>query len=1012
MSKNRYLRTSLATLIGAATFAAGAAAQQAAKTEIEEITVTGSRVITDNLRSPTPITSVSVDEIAKTTPSDIADALNKLPEILGSRTPRTQGNASTNNGGNVLSLRNFGASRTLVLLDGHRVPSSNQDGTVNVDILPQMLMSRVDIVTGGASAIYGSDAVAGVVNYVLDKRYTGFKFKADAGISNYGDGGEGQIAAAWGTDLFGGRGHFETSARYRGQALIPMSDRPYGENGQAWLLAGNGSVANPFVNVPYSRVFNSGMFGNVNCGTACAYNAYTFNQPGVLSPMVHGTPTGTANLESGGDGAYVKYGTFRSKIDMKDWFGRLSYDFSDKTNGYVQATWAESGNLSNWINWVVSPSASRPNTLFANNPFLSAATQQQLGASIVCGTPAATGWRCLPAAPATSPQTNSTPPVPPTTPYFSAPSYIWNKVGGEDVGSTDRMYITDAQQRNINFETGLTGSLGAFTWDVFYSHGESRLKVENPNNTNNAKYLASLDAVIAPAGTTVNGVNVSGTVVCWVSTQPQFASLYPGCVPTNIVDPNGPSASSYNYLRQSTAWILNQKLNNVGASIGGGLWGIGLPAGEIRANLSADARWATYNMASNALPTDFVDCTGLRMCLANGGAPVVWVQNTNAQVDAKNHVVEVAFEANVPLLKGSPMAEEVSTNLAGRYTKYSSFSSVTSWKGGLDWHVNDEIRFRATLSQDIRAPNLNDLYQPSGVSSTGFTDLLTGGNNSLRLVSRGNPALTPEKARTKTLGMVLTPSFIQNFDVSLDYFNTRITDAITGISYANTNIQNLCLASAPSYSSSFCTLAVRPITNPADPNYKNPNLNFPSEIRNSPLNAARQETHGYDLQVNYSWNMKDIVSSWSGRVSLRHLVSYQPTNETISLPGSFPTYAVAPELRQSTFLSYENGDWGVSLQNQWLGSVRLASSDNALNGNSQNYKEPSLSAYNVLDLTVSKRFQMHGADSQVFLTVNNVADARAPLFPSNSGIPGLFYPTLGFYDDMGRYFTTGIKMSF
>lgn len=430
--------------------------------EIDEIIVTGSRIITDNVRSPTPITSVDIEEIAKTTPSDIADALNKLPEILGSRTPRNQGNGSSNNGGNVLSLRNFGVSRTLVLLDGHRVPPSNQDGTVNIDILPQMLVSRVDIVTGGASAIYGSDAVAGVVNYILDKDYTGFKFKADTGISKYGDGEEVQLGAAWGTDLFDGRGHFETSARYRAQAMIPISDRPYGENGQAWLLTGNGSTDHPYVNTPYARVFNSGMYGTVNCGTSCAYNNYTFNQAGVLSPMVHGTATGTTNVESGGDGGYVKYGTFRSEIEMKDWFGRLSYDFTDDINGYVQATWAEAGNQSNWINWVVSASANRPNTLFADNPFLSPTTQQQLGASIVCGTPAATGRRCLPAQPATSPQTGSTPPAPPTTPYFSAPSYIWNKVGGEDVGSSDRLYRTEALQRNINAEAGLTGSLGNF----------------------------------------------------------------------------------------------------------------------------------------------------------------------------------------------------------------------------------------------------------------------------------------------------------------------------------------------------------------------------------------------------------------------------------------------------------------------------------------------------------------------------------------------------------------------
>jgi iron complex outermembrane recepter protein len=246
----------------------------------------------------------------------------------------------------------------------------------------------------------------------------------------------------------------------------------------------------------------------------------------------------------------------------------------------------------------------------------------------------------------------------------------------------------------------------------------------------------------------------------------------------------------------------------------------------------------------------------------------------------------------------------------------------------------------------------------------------------------------------------------------VDYYRTKITDAITPISYQNNNIQNLCLASAPSYSSPFCSLAVRPITDPSDSNYFNPNVNFPTEIRNSPLNAAQQKTYGYDLQINYGWDMGDLVSSWSGRVTLRHLVNYQPENETIQIPGAFPTWAVEPKVRQSTFLSYENGDWSLSLQNQWLGKVKLASSDNALNGNSQNYKDPYLPSYDVLDISVDKRFRAWGTESSAFLAVNNVANTRAPIFPSNSGIPGLFYPTLGFYDDMGRYFTLGIRTRF
>ena len=977
----------------------------------DEITVTGSRVITNNLNSPTLITTVEVSELAKTTPSDLADGLNKLPQIIGGRTPRTQGNGGTNNGGNVLSLRNFGPQRTLVLLDGHRVPSSNQDGTVNIDILPQMLVKRVDIVTGGASAVYGSDAVAGVVNFILDKNFNGLSVKADAGLSNYGDGEEWQFGAAWGTDLFDGRGHFEVSGRYRKQALIPISERPYGEDGQAWLLAGNGSVGNPYVNVPYSRVFNSGQFGNVQCGSSCAYNNYTFNTPGVLSPLIHGTPTGTANLESGGDGSYVKNGTFRSEIEMADAFGRFDYDLTDDVNFYVQGTWAQAKNKSNWITWVVSPSASRPNTLFADNPFLAPATQLQLGSNIVCGTPAAAGWRCLPAAPATSPQTNSTPPVPPTTPYFSAPSYIWNKVGGEDARDTNRLYRTESDQRNINVEVGFTGSLGSMRWDLFYSHGESRLTVSNPNNTDNAKYLASLDAVIAPPGTTVNGVNVAGTIVCWVLTQPQFASLYPGCVPTNITDPNGPSLAAYNYLKTPTSWTLTQRLDNVGGSIGGDL-GFGLPAGNIRANVSFDLRWATYKMESDYRPTDFVNCTGLRMCLANGGAPVRWVQNTNAPVDASNNVYEVAGEINIPLIKDFALAQELSVTAAGRYTKYSTFDAVKSWKVGVDWHVNESIAFRGTASLDIRAPNLNDLYQPAGVSSTGFTDLLTNGNNSLRLVSRGNPNLTPEKARTITLGVALTPSFLPNFGFSFDYYRTRMTDAITGISYQSNAIQNICLASAPNYDSPFCSLAVRPITNPADPNYKNPNFNFPTEIRNSPLNAARQETEGFEIQADYHFDTGQVFSWLPGRMSIRHMLGYQPVNTTVNIPGAFPTWAVQPKLRQTSFVSYQNEAWGLSLQNQWLGKVRMATSDNALNGNSQNYKIPYLPSFNLLDATINVRMHLLGGDGEAFLTVNNVLNARAPLYPSNSGIPGLFYPTLGFHDDMGRFFTLGFRAKF
>ncbi|MES1200536.1 MAG: TonB-dependent receptor plug domain-containing protein, partial [Pseudomonadota bacterium] len=452
MASHRFWGASVAALIGAASVSGGVAwaqesgaqstatqgqTQQNASDDV--ITITGSRVITDITRSPTPITSVSVADLAVTTPSDLPDALNKLPQIIGGRTPRTQGNGANNNGGNVLALRNFGVSRSLVLFNGHRIAPSNQDGTVNVDILPQSLMKRIDIVTGGASAVYGSDAVAGVINFVIDDSFNGFRYDINTGISRYSDGREKSVSGAWGTDLFDGRGHFEASLRYRNQDQIPISARPYGANGQAWLLTGNGSPGNPFTNTPYARVFGQPMTGAVNCGSGCPVNGYTFLSAGNLTPLTHGVPSGTGGIETGGDGGYVKFGTFRSGLEMEDFFSRFDYDFSDSVHGYAQLSVAHSEDTSDWVNTVVSSSGSgRPKFIAANNPYLSAASQALLGASLAC--PAA-GYICLPSSPPTainrfnpdgSVVVGTTPPAPPNVPVLSVPSYIWNRVGGED----------------------------------------------------------------------------------------------------------------------------------------------------------------------------------------------------------------------------------------------------------------------------------------------------------------------------------------------------------------------------------------------------------------------------------------------------------------------------------------------------------------------------------------------------------------------------------------------------
>jgi hypothetical protein len=659
----------------------------------------------------------------------------------------------------------------------------------------------------------------------------------------------------------------------------------------------------------------------------------------------------------------------------------------------------------------VSSSAGRPNAFFANNPYLSAATQAQLGyGTVTCGTPSATGYKCLPLTPTASTTNGTTPPAPPAIPYFTSASYIWTNIEGKD--APQNMYVTRGLQTNHNIEAGATGTLAGLSWDVYFNHAQSRQKVLNPNNTDNAKYLAAQDAVLD-----------NGEIKCWVSTQPAYASLYPGCVPLNVFDPAGPSQAAYDYLRTPTWWVLTQAIDDIGGSIHGGLWGFGLPAGEITGALAAEMRWNSYVMENNGLgPTDYVNCTGLRFCLSSGVNPLRWVQNTNAPVNARNSVYEFAAEVNVPLLKDVPMFQSLSTDLAGRYANYSNFGGVYTWKIGGDWHVDDNIHFRATTSFDIRAPVLNDLYAPANLSSTGSTDYLPtfdpspGVHNpfsgNTRLYTSGNAKLAPELARTYTAGVALTPTFIPRFTLSVDWYMTHMNKAITSLRGDDPNVQNLCYASRPAFNSPFCDLTVRGYA-VGDPLYYTPAVyptgNYPIQYFSQPFNAAVTQMEGWDIEANYRFSLDDIVEGWGGDITLRNLATYQPVNffKTLDLPGVFPTWNLAPKFRQSTFFTYTNGNFTLSLQNTFLSSTKKATNS------TQVFKVPSLGSNNVLDVMISERFDLWGMSNEVYLNITNIGNTRAPLYTAGTaGLPGLFYPTAGFHDDMGRYFTLGLKGTF
>ena len=269
-------------------------------TATQDVVVTGSRVTNGN-QAPTPLTILDTTRLLETTPSNIPDALNRLPQFAAQIGVRNIGNAAGNSTGSYLSLRQFGSNRNLILLDGNRLAPTSASGSVDTNVIPQALIERVEIVTGGASAVYGSDAVTGVVNFIINKKFTGVKLNAQSGISHYGDNASWRIGGAVGSDLFGGRGHFVASFdHYDSKGVLDMESRPPAD--QYPTLGGTGTQANPYRLIQNGRRTSEARGGVIINPNVPGLRDIVFKTDGVPSPFIHGTATGVSGLESGGDG--------------------------------------------------------------------------------------------------------------------------------------------------------------------------------------------------------------------------------------------------------------------------------------------------------------------------------------------------------------------------------------------------------------------------------------------------------------------------------------------------------------------------------------------------------------------------------------------------------------------------------------------------------------------------------------------------------------------------------------
>jgi iron complex outermembrane receptor protein len=471
-----------------------------------EIVVTGSRIITNGNNSPTPVTVVTTESIQQVTPSNIPDGLNKLPVFSGSSNQSSLGAAERNFSGNYLNLRNVGAGRSLILFDGHRFPPTTTDNLVDTNTIPQMLIQRVEVVTGGASAVYGSDAITGVVNFVIDRNFNGWKVNGQGGLSSRGDNGSMRLGAAFGTPLFEGRGHFEASfEHYDSQGIDNKLGRAYGR--AVYSTQGAGTAANPYRVVTNTRLTNFSRFGIIKNGV---FADQVFGGPNnTLRAFQHGTRTGTTGVESGGDGTFYN-STLQASLRSYQGFARFDYDIGDTTHFYTQATATKSFNQFSKEENVINNL-----TFSSQNAFLLPQYRTALAAA-------------------------------------NQPTFTYAKQMTEVPRLTPTAWI-----KSYFAIAGLEGKLGTFSWDASYSHSESRQTVATVNNMSFARLYAALDAVTSP----------SGQIVCNVTlTNP---ALYPGCVPINPFGESTITQNAQDYFLQDTYFRLRNKMDDAAASING-----------------------------------------------------------------------------------------------------------------------------------------------------------------------------------------------------------------------------------------------------------------------------------------------------------------------------------------------------------------------------------------------------------------------------------------------------------
>ncbi|HWJ70598.1 MAG TPA: TonB-dependent receptor [Sphingobium sp.] len=735
--------SSLALALAAASWPVQA--QDNAADDRDAIIVTGSR-IASGFDRPTPVSIMGAERLEERGATNLGDALNELPSFRATQTPASSGlNATASNyiGGRVLDLRGLGTVRTLTLVDGKRFVPATTQATVDTNMIPSILLSRAEVVTGGASAVYGSDAVSGVVNLLIDKKFTGYRANAQIGFAQKGDNFTRQFGAAGGWQL-GSNFHLLIGGEYeKSEGVEACRVRDWCANGLINISRNQDVTSLPANNI----------LSNVHPWTA-PYNGITTppaaSYAGQLIPTLRPIdgiafrPDGTPYRATPGNLANNLY----QQGGTNDGPGEnIYFDFpivspTERWNAMGFATWEATPVLTIELGVNYGHSEGRHRavayrntaiTIQSDNPFIPTSADPSLDIRTLLA------------------QGNLT-------------SFTLGK-GFRDIGAADLLVQDDVYRVVASADYDLGKGWKA---DIYYQYGRNEFRSDMIGGTVTSRITKALDATSS-----------GGVPVCRVNANADPADDDPACVPLNpFGSGQGATFDAAKAYVQANGFQTNNTTEHVvAANITGSL--VELPAGKLGIAIGGEYRSDAVSGDADALSRTNAFFMG------NG-----------AVISGKIDVAEVYGETEIPIMRGVAGFEELSFNGAVRRTHYkrssalfpSSTVDVTTWKVGGVWAPFDAIRFRVTRSRDIRAPNVAELFGPVTKSSGILNDPKNGGQQAVVPITLGsNPNLRPEKADTLTAGIVLQPTggFLGRFRLSADYYDISIKDAISTLGQQN-----------------------------------------------------------------------------------------------------------------------------------------------------------------------------------------------------------------------------------